>query len=427
MSLVTLAVLGILAVVTTGIVAVIWRWPLVGITTFLLVIAFVPIWVIVPAPFISPSAASGVAGLVAIALALRTSSMLRWTFPDLLTVFLLVTATGPALFGLVPVSSVLDVVTIWCTAYIVGRVVLLNVEADVLYALIAVIFGLVGFLAMIEFFTGWHGLSSWGPVNGARVTWGTIQERAGLSRAEGAFGHAIALGSTLAMTAVLTLQARLPKFVRLVLIALMVGGIGVTLSRGPLVCLGLGLALALLFIHERRVRELKPAVAAMAAAGMILVAPLILGVFSEAGAEARSSAVYRANLVSLLKVVETIGRSSAVQITPLDKTYIGGFSSIDNQMLIFGLNYGWLFIALVILLMLTAVFALVSGRGSTPCVAIVAQVPALVTVALITQYAVFFWFVLGLAVGAEQLRSHAKAPETDLAPDGDLHVATSNI
>jgi hypothetical protein len=427
MSLVTLAGLGILAVVVAGIVAIIWRWPLGGITTFLLVIAFVPIWVIVPTPFITPSAASGVAGLVAIALALRSSTLLRWTFPDLLTVFLLVTATGPVLFGLVPVSSVLDVVTIWCTAYIVGRVVLLNVEADLLYAIIGVIFGLVGFLAMVEFFTGWHGLSSWGPYNGARVTWGSIQERAGLSRAEGAFGHAIALGSTLAMTSVLTLQARLPRFVRVVLIAFMVGGTGVTLSRGPLVCLGLGLVLALLFLHEKRVREVKPAVAVLSAAGLILVAPLILGVFSEAGAEARSSAEYRANLVSLLKVVETIGRSSAVQITPLDKTYIGGFSSIDNQMLIFGLNYGWLFIGLVVLLMLTAVFALVTGRGSTPCVAIVAQLPALVTVALITQYAVFFWFVLGLAIGAEQLRSQARAPGTHMAPEGDLQVATSNI
>ena len=423
MSLVTLAVLGVLAVIAAGVVAFIRRWPLVGITTFLLVIAFVPVWVIVPTPFTSPYVASGIAGLVAVALALRSVTF-RWTFADLLATFLLITATGPVLFGLVPFSAALNVLIIWCTAYVVGRLVLLHVDASLLYALIAVIFGLVGFLALIEFFTGWHGLSGWGPTNGARVIWGTIQERAGLSRAEGAFGHSIALGSTLAMTAVLALQARLPKFARLALIALMVGGIGVTLSRGSLVCLGLGLALALLFVPEKRVRELRPAMSVMSIAALILLAPLVLGVFAEAGTEASGSAAYRGDLISLLNVVEVVGRSSAIQVTPQGTTYIGGFRSIDNQLLIFGLNFGWLMICVVITLMVVAAIGLVSGRASTPCAAMVAQAPALATVALITQYAVFFWFVLGLVMGAEQLRSQTRAPGSDLATGGDSLVAT---
>ena len=426
MSLVTLVVLGLLAVIAAGVVAFIRRWPLIGITVFLLVIAFVPIWVIVPTPLISPSAASGVAGLVAVALALRSSTV-RWTFADLLAAFVLITATGPVVFGLVPRIALLNVLIIWCTAFVVGRLVLLHVDASLLYAIIAVVFGLVGFLALIEFVTGWHGLSAWGPTNAARVTWGTIQDRAGLGRAEGAFGHSIALGTTLAMSAVLTLQARLPKIARLVLIALMVGGIGVTLSRGALLCVGLGLALALLFVPDRRVRELRPAVAVMSAAGLILLAPLVLGVFSEAGTEASGSAAYRGDLFSLLNVVEVVGRSGAIQVTPQGNTYIGGFRSIDNQMLIFGLNFGWLMIGVVIALMLAAVIAIVSGRATTPCAAMVAQAPALVTVALITQYAVFFWFVLGLAIGAEQLRSEARAPDPDLATDADSLVASDSM
>ena len=52
----------------------------------------------------------------------------------------------------------------------------------------------------------------------------------------------------------------------------------------------------------------------------------------------------------------------------------------------------------------------------------VAQAPALVTVALITQYAVFFWFVLGLAVGAEQLRSHRRRADVHPGP-GDVVTA----
>lgn len=406
MSLVTLAILGALAFASAAVVAFIRRWPVAGIVTLLLVIAFVPIWVMVPTPLVSPSLASGVAGLVAVGLALRSNAF-RWTFADLLASFLVVTATGPVLVGLVPVSAALSVLVIWCTAYVVGRLVLLHVEASRLYAIIAVVFGLVGLLALVEFATGWHGLSSWGPSNGARVTWGTIQERAGLSRAEGAFGHSIALGSTLAMTAVLTLQARLPGFVRLGLIALMTGGVAVTLSRGSLVCLALGLLLALLFVTDRRVRELRPAVAVMSVAGLLFLAPVVLGVFSEAGTEATGSAEYRGDLLSLLDVVEIVGRSAAIQVTPQGNTYINGFRSIDNQLLVFGLNFGWLMIGVVIALMAVAAVALVSGRATLPCAAMVAQAPALISVALITQYAVFFWFVLGLSIGAEQLRSQA--------------------
>ena len=320
---------------------------------------------------------------------------------------------GPWLFGLVPFSAVLSVLVIWCSAFVLGRFALLVAEPELLYALVAVIFGIVGLLAVVEFVTGWHGLSSWGPANGARATWGTIQDRAGLSRAEGAFGHSIALGSTLAMTAVLTLQARLPKLVRLGLIALMVAGIGVTLSRGALVCLGVGLALALLFVPERRVRELRVPIVAMTVLGAIAYAPVVLGVFSEAGTEASSSAEYRGDLISLLRVIEVVGRSAAIQVTPEGNTYIGGFESIDNQMLIFGLNFGWLMMIVVTVLLCVAGVALVSGRGTTPTAAIVAQAPALVTVALITQYAVFFWFVLGLAVGAEQLRTQRRTLLTE--------------
>ena len=409
----TLALLGVMGVIASGVVAFIRMRPLVGVGVFLLVVAFVPIWIDVPAVLLQPSAASATAGVVALALLLRSPGF-RWTLPDLFASFLLISTLGPFVFGLVPFSAVLSVLVIWCGAFVLGRFTLLVVEPELLYALIAVIFGIVGLLAVVEFITGWHGLSSWGPANGARATWGSIQDRAGLSRAEGAFGHSIALGSTLAMTAVLTLQARLPKLVRLGLIALMVAGIGVTLSRGALLCLGIGIALALLFVPERRVRELRVPIVAMTVLGAIVYAPVVLGVFSQAGTEASGSAAYRGDLISLLRVIEVVGRSAAIQVTPEGNTYIGGFKSIDNQMLIFGLNFGWLILIVVTVLLCVAGVALVSGRGSTPTAAIAAQTPALVTVALVTQYAVFFWFVFGLAVGAEQLRTQRRTRLTEV-------------
>ena len=204
-----------------------------------------------------------------------------------------------------------------------------------------------------------------GPSNGARVTWGTIQERAGLSRAEGAFGHSIALGSTLAMTAVLTLQARLPAAIRLILIGLMVGGIAVSLSRGSLVCLGLGLGLALLFVPDHRVRELRPAVAVTAVGGLALLAPWVLG-SSRRQARRRAGALPTA--ATCCRCWTSWSRR-AFGRDPGDSagnTYIDGFRSIDNQMLIFGLNFGWLMITVVVALLVLAGLAIVSGRATLP-------------------------------------------------------------
>jgi hypothetical protein len=42
----------------------------------------------------------------------------------------------------------------------------------------------------------------------------------------------------------------------------------------------------------------------------------------------------------------------------------------------------------------------VTRRASAPAIALVAQIPALATVALITQYSTMVWFVAGLAVHA---------------------------
>lgn len=406
----TLATLGAAAVIGLGLVLLVRKTPRASVIAFLLVIAFVPIWIELPLGFIRPTLASGVAGLIAIGLLARRPP-LTWGLPDLLAVFLVVGATGPMVFGFLSVNTFLGVFVIWCTAFLAGRVALLVVDPGWLYAVIAVIFATVALLALIEFQTGWHALSSWGPHNGAWATWAPIQDRSGLSRAEGAFGHSIALGNSLAMAAVLTLDADLPKRLRLAFIALMVVGIGVTLSRGALVSLFVGLVLAVVCLRRSRVQQMRGGLAVGLVVAMVVGAPLVLGVFSGAGDEAATSAEYRGDLVSLVGSIELVGRSSAIQVSPTGTVSIGGFQSIDNQFLVFGLSYGWLTVGLVACLFVLGTLALLSGRGSAPTAALVAQVPALVTVALITQYAVFVWFVLGLACAADQLRRSAPAEE----------------
>ncbi|MCD9155443.1 hypothetical protein [Aeromicrobium duanguangcaii] len=406
----TLATLGAAAIVGLGLVLLVQKAPRAAIVAFLLVIAFVPTWIELPLGFIRPTLASAVAGLTVIGLAARRPRM-EWGLPDLLAGFLVVAAAGPMLFGFLTLNSFLGVFVIWCTAFVAGRLALLAVDPGWLYAAIAVIFGVVALLAVVEFQTGWHALASWGPQNGAWATWAPIQERSGLSRAEGAFGHSIALGNSLAMAAVLTLDADLSRRLRLGLIALMVAGIAVTLSRGALVSLFVGLILAVVMLSRPRVKQLRAGLAAALVVAVVAGAPFVLGVFSEAGDEASTSAEYRGDLVRLVSSIELVGRSSAIQESATGTASVGGFQSIDNQFLVFGLSYGWLTVGLVTCLFALGAVALVSGRGSVPTAALVAQVPALLTVALITQYAVFVWFVFGLACAAEQLRRHESVAE----------------
>jgi hypothetical protein len=53
----------------------------------------------------------------------------------------------------------------------------------------------------------------------------------------------------------------------------------------------------------------------------------------------------------------------------------------------------------------------VTGRATAPTVAVVAQIPALATVALITQYSTLLWFVAGLAVFSQSRAAEPAAEE----------------
>jgi hypothetical protein len=77
-------------------------------------------------------------------------------------------------------------------------------------------------------------------------------------------------------------------------------------------------------------------------------------------------------------------------------------------------------LGLVLVLLILAVGWCLLGRASAPTIAIVAQLPALSTVALITQYHVFFWFTLGLAVGAEAARLSTSMPQVPESQPHDL-------
>ncbi|WNB85071.1 hypothetical protein [Cellulomonas sp. ATA003] len=78
--------------------------------------------------------------------------------------------------------------------------------------------------------------------------------------------------------------------------------------------------------------------------------------------------------------------------------------------MLFALNYGWLPLAIVCALLVGAIVLTVTRRATAPTIALAAQVPAVMTVALITQYGMFLWFVAGLAVVSQIQRRAALAP-----------------
>lgn len=405
-SLLGALVLAVAAGLAVVYVAVVRRIPGFGLVTFLLVVAFIPIWVEVRAVVIAVSLASAVAAGTALALLLRKPPH-RLTVVDLLMGSLFVLAVAPFALGRISLNAALVVVFVWAAAYLLGRVALLNVPKGSLYAWTALIFGVVALLAIVEFITGWHGLSQWGPVNGNRVVWGTIQERGGLARAEGAFGHSIALGATLAMGAVLAVEAKFRVAIRLLLISVMLGGVAVSLSRLGIVSAALGLLLCILFPPSQRAREMRRGLVLTLLVGALGVVPFIVQVLTEAGDEASRSAAYRGNLLDLLPFIDLFGTTSAAYTAPDGTKYVGAFRSIDSQLLLFGLTYGWLVLGCAVLMILIAVFAVLRRRGGVATIAIVAQIPALATVALITQYAVFFWFLAGIAVSSCVISEHA--------------------
>ena len=77
---------------------------------------------------------------------------------------------------------------------------------------------------------------------------------------------------------------------------------------------------------------------------------------------------------------------------------------MDSALILAGLTYGLVVVVLLCVLCLTAVVALLRKDPSPPLIALVVQIPIVATVALITQYAAFLWFIVGLAVSAQAAR-----------------------
>ena len=256
-------------------------------------------------------------------------------------------------------------------------------------------------LTIAEFVLGWNPfVDVLARPGGQYSVSGSLQRRGRSSTRKEAFGHSIALGCSLAMAVPLALTRSWPASRRFVVTTVLMVGVILTFSRAGLVSAVLGILLTFVFLRQHLPARLRLALLAGAGLAWLVVAPYITRVFSDAGQEAARSADYRRALTALIPEMVSVGFSPAGDIRPDGVRAFGSFRSIDNALILFGLRYGWLPLLLMAVALAAAVISVVARRGTPATVAFVAQIPAIATVALITQYGILLSFLAGMAAAS---------------------------
>lgn len=384
------------------------RAPKLAVATWIVSLCFIPIWLGFGVGFngnyyIPPATAA--AFLVVVALLPVKGFRLSWL--DGLMTLVVVVALCSILAGNagIALGAAIIVVTYFVAGYVVGRVAPLRVDPSWVHGAIAVAFTVVAVLAIIEGLTHWNPFVEVRAGNALYSIWGSIQERGGVPRAEGAFGHSIALGASLALAIPITLAAPFRLWVRCLMVLTMLVASVYTFSRIGMICGLLGVALSVLFMRDAISRRARIALTTGVLVVSAVLFPVVSAVFDDAGAEASDSANYRGDLTSLFGTMNLVGVASSAEKNSAGNLYFGNFRSIDSQLILTGLTNGLIVLIAVVVALAFGIILVLRGKASPATIALVAQIPAFATVALITQYSIFVWFVAGLAA------------TTQLAPD----------
>jgi hypothetical protein len=359
----------------------------------------VPIWVGVQAGVYW----SAVTGVTIVALAAWSTEALTFSYVDVLVVGFVLLVLAAYLVGGSTWGHVLIVLFGWLVPYVWGRFVLVRVEAEWLYACIAVAATAAAVLGIIEFATGFNPFVGIAMPNGAWRTWHELQPRGGFVRAEGAFGHSIAYASALAMSTVFVIVTRWPVMARLACLAVIVTAVGMSFSRIGLITLAISLVLAVLLLGRWMTRAMRLGVVVLLVAAAAVALPLLGDVFTAAGEEAGGSAEYRSDLATLFEDMRALGITTSWTVLPSGETYYGSFQSIDSELVLTGLRFGTVPLVVLVSAIVACVLGLLRGRATPAAVAIAAQIPAFAAVALITQYGYLVWFLGGLAVASYKI------------------------
>ena len=380
------------------------RSPRLAVVAAVAAIAFVPVWIGIGLGF-NGNLFLPVATLAAIACAVAVLPIrgFRFSLVDALLIFLVVLAASSLITSdtSLALSFLVTPFMYFVGGYLFGRVASARVGVDFVYRVVAIVFSIVAVLAIIEFVTGFNPFIGLKVNNSLFSAWGTLQERGGQLRAEGAFGHSIALGASLALAIPLTLSTGFRFAIRIGMVALMSVATVFTFSRIGIISAFLGIALCALFLRDRLTPRQRGVLLGGGLAVALVMLPFVTTVFGEAGDEAANSADYRGDLVPLLLDANLVGFSDLVHHSPTGALSFGDFQSIDSQLVLTGLTNGLLALIAAGIALTVASVLVLRGRAQPATIAIVAQIPALATVALITQYSIMLWIVIGFAATSQ--------------------------
>ena len=378
--------------------AIFAKRPKLGFLAWLLSVCAVPCWIGAAVGIFLP--ASLIGSVIALTCLFAGA---RWIpgKADLCVLVLLVASAFAVYFGsssgASSATAFVSMFTLWLPGYLVGRFVCEKAGISFVKTSVAVTFGAVGLLAIAEQTLSWHPFASQAGVNSLADIWAPIQIRGGEERSEWAFGHSIALGGSLALAIPFLVNSSLRTKTKLVLLALILGGVATTLSRGAMLAAGLTLVLSLLATGN--VKKGQKAVLLLSA-GVLGAFTLVdfLAVSEDAGSEVTDSSGYRVSLFTrLVSTLQPIGRSSAYQGGANGQVQYDNFTSIDNSFMALGLGFGWIAMLVVAIPFMVMGVRFLRRRASFAEVALLGQLPVITTVAMITQYQVVVWMVAGLA------------------------------
>jgi hypothetical protein len=284
----------------------------------------------------------------------------------------------------------------WIPAFLVGYALTQQAGLDFVRAAITVVFTLVAICAIVEYFAGWNPFSGTAPITEQYAKLGTLQARGGITRSEWSFGHSIALANSLALAIPMVLTSKFGAIVRAFALVAILIAIVTTFSRSGLISAGLALVFTLWASKGGLSRQSRTTLTLTVLITTIVAVPWIQGVFTAASTEASRSADHRFRLLDLIPHLNAFGTADGYYETGGVFEWFGVIS-IDNAFLRLAVNFGWVLGAL---LLLAAVWIFVRAFRrivTPPEIALASIMPALLTVALITQFAIFVWFFIGVA------------------------------
>ncbi|WP_141217148.1 O-antigen ligase [Rhodococcus sp. 14-2470-1b] len=367
--------------------------PKFALTFWLVVCCFVPFWIGVDNPFYLP--ASSLAGLVVLGGAFARNP---WRLSRIDTAVLLVCGLCLicGLLGLSRPGDVTNVITQWLLSFVLGRLLVQRAGLEFAYRTIAIVFSAAAACAVIEFIFDWNPYYSWAVNNTQYLAWGHEQERGGIVRAEWAFGHSIALGCSLAMAIPMVFACSLRPLYRVTMAALLVAGTVASFSRSGMLTAVIAVVLSLVFYSETNRTRGKLAVILVLGVVAWFAVPQVMSVFAEEGRRATISSDYRVTLIDLIPSMNPIGLASGYAEPSPGVFYFQGFKSIDSTFVLLGVSFGYAIAAFALAGCVWLALKVARRTSSAAAVGLLAVVPALFTVALITQFGSIVWFYLGI-------------------------------